>query len=166
MRFLMKFIRKIGTPTTIFCSLIVFGTGLWMFFFSKSQLIESIHGKIGILFFLAAILHVIINQGSFLRLLKSKGTYLAAITAISIGALWIFYPKQEEKGIPTGLILRKLESAQLNDLSKVFNKDVTLVISEMKRDGLVVIDENGVLSEVAKSNGKTSKDFFKYFMLK
>jgi hypothetical protein len=161
----MSALKKIATPLTIFASCVVLATGLWMYLFSKSHLLEEVHGQVGLLFALAVVLHLVINWKPFVFHLKRKAGYLTLIPVIAIASAVMIKEmggdKNRQPSIP--MMLRQLENAEIATLSKAFGIEETSVLGAMKADGLAIETGSTTLKSAAQANGKEPRDLFRYF---
>lgn len=155
----------IATPLTIFSSFVVLGTGLWMYFFSKGKLLEEVHGQLGLAFFIAVVIHLLVNQSAFLKHLKTPKAYVSGLLIALICAIVIAVESGGPAGgdIPPGRIFHQMETAKIADLSRVFQIDVASVVTNLRQDGISGAAEEMTLAQAAQVAGKEPRQMLKYF---
>jgi hypothetical protein len=160
----MHFIRMFATPMTIFSSIIVLFSGLWMFFFNKNHALEEIHSKVGLLFFIAVVFHIIINQFTFFKWLKNKTAYISALIVVLLTiVVFLIENNSGGKQVPPGLIFRKMESAQVSDMCRTFKTDCIKIMEEMRNDSVNIESFDITLKELAAKNNTEPRQLLHYF---
>lgn len=159
-----KWLKSVGTPVTIFGSLIVLGSGLFMFFAFKNHLIEEVHGQIGLVFTFGVILHVLANWRPFLQYLKKIQSYLVIVPMAVIFAILVFSNDQKKSNLSPGMIFSKMEASNVSTLSLLFKIDSNAVKIRFEKLGIVVDNDSQTIAEIAKLNGRNSKEVIGLFL--
>ncbi len=163
----MKWIKTIATPLTIFSSFVVLGTGLWMYILSKNKILEEVHGQVGLLFFVAVVLHLVVNKTPFFRHFKISKSYLSAIVVLALAGAVIATKSMQTGGeISAGLVFHKLEESRLLDLCATFKVEPNQIIDKMKSEGLAIDNLDMSLAEASKITNKEPRALLKYFFVK
>ena len=159
-----KWLKSVGTPVTIFGSLIVLGSGLFMFFVFKNHLIEEVHGQIGLVFTLGVILHTFANWKPLVQYLKKLQSYLVIIPMALIIAFLIFNNDPKKPNLSPGIIFSKIESSSVSTVSLLFKVDPRFVREKFNQLGVKVENDNQTIEEIAKMNHKNPKEIIGIFL--
>lgn len=159
-----KWLKSVGTPVTIFGSLIVMGSGLFMFYAFKNHLIEEVHGQIGIVFTLGVILHVLANWRPLVQYLKKIQSYLAIIPMALIIAFLVINNDQKKLNLSPGIIFSKMEASSVSTLSLLFKIDQSSVKIKFEKFGIKVDNDNQTIAEIAKLNNRNPKEVIGLFL--
>lgn len=163
--------RKFITTSVGFTFLVVGITGVIFQFFFKTQVLEHIHGWLGVAMVAAAILHILQNWKPLQNHLRDGRVFLLLIPVVAVIALLTFGLGQKEKGgrgeggrINPRDVMGKLAQAHAADIAKVFGKDVSAVLSKMKTDGLQADSADATVQELAQNNHKSPEGILVYFI--
>lgn len=159
-----KWLKNVGTPVTIFGSVIVLGSGLFMFFVFKNHLIEEVHGQIGLVFSFGVILHVLANWRPLVQYLKKIQSYLTVVPMVLIITFLVFNSDQTKPNISPGLIFSKIEASNVSTLSLLFKIDPSFVKVEFEKLGIKVNNDNQTIEEIAKLNRRNPKEIIGVFL--
>lgn len=162
----MIWVRKIATPLTIFSSMVVAGSGLWMFFAFKFHYLQELHEKTGLLFAAAVALHLVINWRSFKNHVQHKVTYWSLLPVLILaGALLaIELMPQPRRALSANIIFNALASKSIHTVSSVFDSNDDAVIAAMRADQLHPVDANQTLTDLAEKDDVEIRQLFSYFV--
>lgn len=158
----MNAFRKYITSGTGFSFLVVASTGLFFKFFFKSHALEEIHGWVGILMMILAILHLYQNWKAFLNHLKDLKVWLNLIPIVFIVALFSL-GESDNNQIGPKQVMGNLFSSNITVVSEVFKQNPENVLLKMKNGGLNIDSSAQTLSEIAEENQKKPQDLLIYF---
>ena len=163
--------RKFITSSVGFTFLVVGVTGVIFQFFFKTPVLEHIHGWLGVAMVVTAILHILQNWKPLQNHLRDGRVFLLLIPIVAVIALLTFGIGQKEKGgrgeggkVSSRDVMGKLAQAHAADVAKVFGKDITAVLSQMKTDGFQADRPDATVQELAKDNHKSQEGLLVYFV--
>ena len=157
-----------ATPLTIFSSVAIAITGLWMYFFDKIHWLQDFHGNVGLLFVGAAILHGALNHRPLNRHLQTRSSYWSALPVLLLlsgflVAAWI--ESQQGPGqVKPQQILRGLQKSQIQTLAPAFGTESESVIKNLTAHGLSVQGPQETVEQVAQANDREPREIFGYFL--
>lgn len=157
--------RKFISTGIGFIFLVVGITGVIFQFFFKNQVLESIHGWLGVAMVVVAVIHVIQNWKPLRNYLKQPVVYALLVPII----LWCAYFALLQKparggGFSPRMLIGKLSDAKPTDLAKVFGKDISTVSAKMNQDHVEVQNSEQSLKQIAQANGKEPQALLGYFL--
>lgn len=161
----MNALRKYITSGTGFAFFVVAGTGLFFKFFFKSHALEEIHGWVGILMMVLALLHLYQNWKPFLNHLKDFKVWLNLVPILIIIALFSF-GGNESTQISPKLVMGNLVNSKVSTVAEVFKQETESVLVKMKNNGLAIDSATQTLSEIAEKNQKKPQDLLVFFVNK
>ncbi len=158
-------LKAIATPLTIFASFAIFGSGLWMYFFSKPHALTEFHEQIGLVFVVAAVLHIVLHWRSFICRLGKVSTYMYIAPVLVFGVMALQeVASSGRKPVSPGQFVKRLDDASLHDLAATFRLSESSVRAQMEADGLVVPQLTSSVREIASKNNRPPRVILSYFV--
>lgn len=146
-------IRDIATSFTTITFLVIAMSGVMMFFHFFDKSVKELHEILGLVFVVAACLHVIMNWKS-MRSYFSKKIFISVVLIISIiSGVFISKNLSNEKN-PKVVLMQKVLNAPLADSFKLLSGDYNKAIKKLKEQNIKSLDSKSI-KDIAKSN-KTS----------
>lgn len=159
----MKSLRKYITSSTGFTFLVVAATGLYFKLFTKTKMLEEIHGWVGILMLAFALLHLYQNWGSFQNHLKDKTTWLTLVPILIIIGIFSFSGTGPSNKMGPKEVMVNLMSSRLITVSEVFKQNPDEVLIKMRDAGLTINSGEQKIDEIAKLNNKKPDEILIFF---
>jgi len=139
-------------------------TGVIFQFFFKNHVLEEIHGWLGVAMVAVAIMHISQNWRPLKNHLRDRRVFILLIPIILLIAFFTFGKRETNQGMNPRVVMRKLYQASADDVARAFGKDVNLVFTSMKGDGLHVGNNNETVQELARDNRKSPETILVYFV--
>ena len=158
--------RSLVTPITTALFTLVALTGVLMLLHVKSAMVKEFHEWIGLLFVVAAGVHLAANWGCFASYLRKPLT----ITLGVVVAVLIAFMLTGGQGGPSGgrppvmEIARRIETVPLAHAAPLFGISVEQSLTALRRQGLRVSDENERIVDIARNNGKHAPEIINSLM--
>jgi len=156
--------RKFVTTSVAFTFAIVGVTGVIFQFFFKNQVLEKVHGWLGVAMVAAGAIHLIQNWGPMRGHLRHWRVYLLLIPIAAAVCLFAFGRRQAAQGVNPGEVFGKLAAASAENVARVFGKDVGAVTTRMQADGLRVAAPGETIQQIAKENQASPQRILGYFV--
>lgn len=163
--------RKFVTTGVGFTFVVVGSTGVIFQFFFKSHFLEKLHGWLGVAMVAVAIIHIIQNWVPLRNHFRDRRVFGLLIP---IGLLILLFgfgsngkggrEREGGRGMNPREVFFKLSQAKVNDVAKVFGKDLDSVLASMKNDGLHVQGSGETLQAVAQANQRPPEAILVYFV--
>lgn len=146
-------IREVATSLTTLVFLVIAISGVMMYFHFNTGVVKELHEILGLVFVVAALLHVIMNWKS-MRNYFSKKIFISITLIVTIISI-LFVSQNLNKGQnPKAVLMQKVLNAPIQDSFKILNGKYANAISELEAQG-IDISEGKTIREIAQSN-KTS----------
>lgn len=146
-------IRDIATSFTTMTFLVISMSGVMMFFHFFDKSVKELHEILGLVFVVAACLHVIMNWKS-MRNYFSKKIFISALLIISIISGVFISKNLSSEENPKVVLMQKVLNAPLSDSFKLLSGDYDKAIKKLKEQNIKNLDAKSI-KDIAKSN-KTS----------
>lgn len=144
-------IKNIATSYTSIIFLVIGITGVMMYFHLNSKLVKELHEVLGLVFVIAALLHVLMNWKSMRSYFK-KRIFITAFLIISIIST-IFISQSINKGdSPKAILIDKVLNASLNDSFKLINGDYENAVKKLQLKNIEIFEAKNI-NEIAKEYG-------------
>ena len=145
--------REIATSFTTLTFLVIAISGVMMFFHFNDMLVKDLHEILGLVFVIAAFLHVFVNWKSMKNYFSKKIFITATIITVAVSGLFML--QSSDKGDnPKMVMMQKVLNAPIADSFKLLNGNYDNAIKRLSEQNINILD-NKTLKDLAQSN-KTS----------
>ncbi len=153
--------RNWVTPVTIGTSIFTGISGVLLFFHLGEGLLKEAHEWIGIVFILAALLHVESNWKPFRRYF-SLGLPRVVMASVLAGSLtFMVLSGHEEGGNPMIAAIKTIEKAPLSLVAQLQSRDAEELHILLEQRGYKVSDTSASLQTIANDSGKSDRELIR-----
>jgi len=145
-----KEIREIATSFTTLTFVVIAISGVMMFFHFNDMLVKDLHEILGLVFVIAAFLHVIVNWKSMKNYFSKKIFIGATIITTIVSGLFI-YQGSNNTDNPKMVMMQKVLNAPLIDSFKLLNGNYENAIKKLASQNINIVD-NKTIKTLAKAN--------------
>lgn len=146
-------IRDVATSYTTLVFLVVGISGVMMFFKFNDMLVKELHEILGLVFVVAALLHVFVNWKSMKTYFSKKTFIVASIITLAVSSVFI-YQSSDKGDNPKMVMIQKVLDAPLADSFKLLNGNYDKAIGKLKAQNITISDQKSIKA-IAQEN-KTS----------
>lgn len=154
--------RKFITTAVGFCFLVVGVTGVIFQFWFKNNILQDIHGWLGVGMVAFALLHITQNWKALTHHMQDKRVFLLLVPVCAVAFYLTTLPRESGK-INAKKIVHLLEEAKLDGVAAVFKQDPSTVISAMKEDGITA-QSRETIEQIAQNNHASPDKILGYFV--
>ncbi len=160
------FQRSFVTPLVTATFAIVGLSGVLMLLHVKNATVKESHELVGLLFVIAAAVHLALNWSCFLTYLRKPLTITLGVVVIALVVLMF---AGSQGGIPGGPhammeIARRVETASLAQAAPVFGVNVEESLTLLREQGLRVESQDDRIADIARNNGKNAAEILSLLM--
>jgi uncharacterized membrane protein YhaH (DUF805 family) len=143
-------IKDIATSFTALTFLVIAISGVMMFFHFNKIMVKELHEILGLVFVVAAFLHLIVNWKSMKNYFSKKSFVTISLIVIVISG--IFVVQSNEKGEnPKAVTIQKILEAPIIDSFKILNGSYENAIKKLEDKNIKSLDSKNI-NAIAKAN--------------
>lgn len=153
-------LRRYATAMTVVLFVIAAVTGVLMFFHLGGHTLTGLHEWLGLLFVAASLLHVTRNWGGFVKVAKTRRTWVLSGLAAIVAAGFLAAPQSQEGGNPVTALIQATEKAPISAVAPVLGMPVEELVTRLKIAGVTVAGPEQSLSQIAGAQGTDVRRLF------
>ncbi len=158
--------RSLVTPLVTATFAIVGLSGVLMLLDVKNGVIKEAHELVGLLFVVAATVHLALNWSCFLTYLRKPLTITLGVVAAVLVVLMLVGSQGGARGGPHAImeIARRVETASLAQAAPVFGINAEESLTLLRGQGLRVESQDDRIADIAQENGKNATEILTLLM--
>ncbi len=145
-------LKDIATSSTTLVFLVVGITGVLMFFHLFDAYTKQMHEILGLVFVVAAIVHVFVNFKQMKQYFSKK--IFLSLSAVVVAILAVFILNTQDGPNPKRVIFDKILDGSIEKTFVLFADDKDEILMKLENAGIKFTDQK-TIAEIAKAN-KTS----------
>jgi hypothetical protein len=160
------FQRSFVTPIVTATFAVVGFSGVLMLLHVKNAMVKESHELVGLLFVVAAAVHLVLNWNCFLTYVRKPLTITLGIVVIALVVLMFTGSQGGAPGGPHAMmeIARRVETAPLAQAAPVFGINAEESLTLLRGQGLRVGSQDDRIADIARNNGKNTTEILSLLM--
>ena len=135
--------REIATSFTTIVFLVIAISGVMMFFHFNDMLVKNLHEILGLVFVVAAFLHIFVNWKSMKSYFSKKIFIIASITTLAISSVFI-YQSSNNGDNPKTVMMQKVLNAPIAESFQLLNGNYDNAIKKLASQNINIVDNKNI----------------------